>query len=96
MDWQWFVWRGLGSRWARKTMAGSVTALVTWSLLWGPLVEWRQQQIAQRIEQLVELILDDRGLDDPVSERRTTTPGSSAEEDAPPARRSDPRPRRTP
>lgn len=96
MDWQWFVWRGLGSRWARKTVAGSITALVTWSLLWGPLVEWRQQQITQRMEQLVWLILDDPGLDEPAGERRSTTPGSSAEGGAPSPKRADPRARRTP
>lgn len=54
MEWQSWVWRLSGNRRVRKSVVGSVGLVFVWSIAWGPLVEWRQQTMLDRMQPLLD------------------------------------------
>jgi hypothetical protein len=58
MEWEPWVWRATGSRWLRKSLLGTIGLLFIWSVSFGPLVEWRQQQILERMQPMIEELTD--------------------------------------
>lgn len=58
MEWQSWIWRLSGSRRVRKSLLGSVGLLVVWTFAWGPLVEWRQQMLLDRMQPFLDGMTD--------------------------------------
>lgn len=58
MEWESWVWRASGSRWARESLAATFVLLVIWSIGFGPLVEWRRQTIQDQLQPFIENIVE--------------------------------------
>ena len=57
MEWESWVWRATVSRRVHKSLVASIALLIIWSVGFGPLVEWRQSLILERIQPIIaELI----------------------------------------
>lgn len=42
----------------RKSLMATIGLLFIWSVGFGPLVEWRQEQILERIQPMIEQLID--------------------------------------
>lgn len=58
MEWQSWIWRLSGNRRVRKSLVGSVSLLIVWSVAWGPLIEWRQQMLLDRMQPFIDGMTD--------------------------------------
>lgn len=58
MEWQSWVWRLSANRRMRKSLLGSIGLLLVWSIAWGPLVEWRQQVLLDRMQPFLDGMSD--------------------------------------
>lgn len=58
MEWEPWVWRATGSRRLRKSTVATIGLLFIWSVGFGPLVEWRQQQILERMQPMIGELTD--------------------------------------
>lgn len=47
-----------GSRCVRKSLVATIGLMFIWSVGFGPLVEWRRQQILERIQPMIEELMD--------------------------------------
>lgn len=68
MEWQSWIWRLSGNRRVRKSLLGSVGLLVVWSVAWGPLVEWRQQMLLDRMQPFLDGMTDTASTPPPESD----------------------------
>lgn len=59
MEWEPWVWRATGSRWIRKSILATIGLLLIWSVGFGPLVEWRQRVLLERMQPLISELLDE-------------------------------------
>lgn len=71
MEWESWVWRATGSRWVRKSLVASIGLWLIWSIGFGPLVEWRQQLILERLQPIIaEIVTVDSAPRSPVDQQQ--------------------------
>jgi hypothetical protein len=59
MEWERWVWRASGNRRLRKSIVATVGLLLIWSMAFGPLVEWRQRLLLERMQPLSSELFDE-------------------------------------
>lgn len=69
MEWERGVWWLTGSRWARKFAVVTVALAAVWLTQYGPLIEWRQERILERMQ--------------PFLDQMTSPPGAGATPSSP-------------
>ncbi|MBD3924277.1 hypothetical protein IEZ26_06560 [Nocardioides cavernae] len=58
MEWELWVWRATASRGVRKSIAASTGLVIVWLFAFGPLVEWRQKAMMERLQPIIAEIVD--------------------------------------
>ena len=78
MEWESWVWRATGSRWARKSLMATIALLLIWSVGFGPLVAWRQRVIIERMQPIITDLIEVEPVQPPSPPDSPRRPGHSS------------------
>lgn len=58
MEWEFFAWRTMDTRWMRRSLVGMALMFLLLTFAWQPLIEWRTNFVQVRVLHVMQPALD--------------------------------------